>query len=262
MVLKGVAMRLDQKYALITGGAAGIGKAMALRFAQEGAHVCTADMDETGGGETARLVERMGRKALAIKTDVADAARVKEMVAGVMAAWGRIDILVNNAGNKHANSVTDTPDELWRRILAVHLDGTFYCCREVVPHMVAAGGGKIINIASIVGKLAIANRGAYTTAKGGIAAFTRELAWELGGANINVNAIAPGFVAVATQTMNISNPRVMEGILAMTPKRRLGQPEDIANTALFLASEEADFVNGVVLTVDGGWTAGKEPLAR
>jgi len=268
--------RLAGKVALITGAARGIGAAIAQRFADEGAHVVINDLDRAAAEATAAP---LGGEALA--ADVSDSASVADMFAELARRHSRLDVLVNNAGisgmesdpgrtqeniarslqqaaeaaaggpiETHLDSVLDLSDEEWRRMLAVHLDGTFYCCREALRIMAAQGGGVILNMGSIMGTAGGAGAPHYCAAKAGILGFTRSLARDVVTRGIRVNAIAPGWIAT---DMIAPLGEMLALIEAQTPMRRLGEADDIAWAAVYLASEEAKFVTGQVVSPNGGW---------
>ena len=243
--------RFSGKVALITGGARGIGRATAQAFAAEGARVIVADVDADAAEATARA---LGGGAIGLGIDVADPQSVKTVVATALSRAERIDVLVNNAGITRDASLLKTSDEAWDSVIAVNLSGTFYVTREVAPHMVARGSGAIINASSIVGVYGNFGQSNYVATKSGVIGMTRVWARELGRKGVRVNAIAPGFIAT---DMTAKMPEdVLEGMKKKTPLGRLGTPEDVARAYVFLASDEASFINGQVLGVDGGLVAG------
>jgi len=243
--------RFTGKVALITGGARGIGRATAQAFAAEGARVIVADVDADAAEATARA---LGGGAIGLGIDVADPQSVKSVVATALSRAERIDVLVNNAGITRDASLLKTSDEAWDAVIAVNLSGTFYMTREVAPHMVARGSGAIINASSIVGVYGNFGQSNYVATKSGVIGMTRVWARELGRKGVRVNAIAPGFIAT---DMTAKMPEdVLEGMKKKTPLGRLGTPEDVARAYVFLASDEASFINGQVLGVDGGLVAG------
>ncbi|HEX6839612.1 MAG TPA: 3-oxoacyl-[acyl-carrier-protein] reductase [Polyangia bacterium] len=243
--------RFSGKVALITGGARGIGRATAQAFAAEGARVIVADVDTDAAEATARA---LGGGAIGLGIDVADPQSVKTVVATALARAERIDVLVNNAGITRDASLLKTSDEAWDAVIAVNLSGTFYVTREVAPHMVARGSGAIINASSVVGVYGNFGQSNYVATKSGVIGMTRVWARELGRKGVRVNAIAPGFIAT---DMTAKMPEdVLEGMKKKTPLGRLGTPEDVARAYVFLASDEASFINGQVLGVDGGLVAG------
>lgn len=246
--------------ALVTGAARGIGAAIAEALTANGARVAVADIDAAGAEATAARLAG----GIACETDVRDAAHVERAVAATMAAFGRIDILVNNAGVNtlsHRVDIDDFPPAEWRRIIGVDLDGVYEVSRQVVPRMRARGGGRIVNIASVVGLVPLRLQSAFAAAKAGAINLTRAMALELGPAGIRVNAVAPGSVLTEVTrrlfyaedgSFHARVDRLMQHI----PLGRPGTPQEIANAVLFLASEDSACVHGHILTVDGGWTAG------
>jgi 3-oxoacyl-[acyl-carrier protein] reductase len=243
--------RLSGKVALITGGARGIGRATAQAFAAEGARVIVADVDAEASEATARS---LGGGAIGLPIDVADPESVKSVVATALSRTERIDVLVNNAGITRDASLLKTSDEAWDSVIAVNLSGTFYMTREVAAHMVARGSGAIINASSVVGVYGNFGQSNYVATKSGVIGMTRVWARELGRKGVRVNCIAPGFIAT---DMTAKMPEdVLEGMKKKTPLGRLGAPEDVARAYVFLASDEASFINGQVLGVDGGLVAG------
>jgi 3-oxoacyl-[acyl-carrier protein] reductase len=243
--------RFSGKVALITGGARGIGRATAQAFAAEGARVIVADVDADAAEATARA---LGGGAIGLAIDVADPQSVKSVVATALSRAERIDVLVNNAGITRDASLLKTSDEAWDSVIGVNLSGTFYVTREIAPHMVARGSGAIINASSIVGIYGNFGQSNYVATKSGVIGMTRVWARELGRKGVRVNAIAPGFIAT---DMTAKMPEdVLEGMKKKTPLGRLGTPEDVARAYVFLASDEASFINGQVLGVDGGLVSG------
>jgi 3-oxoacyl-[acyl-carrier protein] reductase len=253
-------MRLKDKVALITGGAAGIGKATALRFAEEGAQVVICDVDQKAGERT---LTEIGPDAAFFGVDVTDRGSVDSWVESVLEKYDRIDILVNNAGIvrdsllvkiKDGELVRQMPEKDFDLVVAINLKGVFNCTQAVVPAMIRQGGGVILNATSIVGIDGNIGQTNYIATKAGVIGMTKAWARELGRHNIRVNAVAPGFTA--TEILTSMPDKVLAGMKARTPLGRLGQPQDIANAYLFLASDEASFISGDVLRVDGGIVIG------
>jgi 3-oxoacyl-[acyl-carrier protein] reductase len=253
-------MRLQDKVALITGGAAGIGKATAIRFAEEGASVVICDVDTKSGEKT---LKELGPDAAFFRVDVTDRGSVDSWVKSVLEKFGRIDVLVNNAGIvrdsllvkvKEGELIRQMPEDDFDLVVAINLKGVFNCTQAVAPAMVRQGGGVILNASSIVGMDGNLGQTNYIATKAGVIGMTKVWARELGRHNIRVNAVAPGFTA--TDIISSVPDNILEGMMKRTPLGRLGQPLDIANAYLFLASDEASFISGNVLRVDGGLVVG------
>ena len=248
-------MRLQNKIAIITGAGSGIGRGIALAFIKEGAKVTVADWSEEGGKETVEQIKKEGGEAVFVKTDVSKAEDIDKMAQTCLDKFGRIDILVNNAGIVKSNSLHETPEKDWDAVLNVNLKSVFLSSKRVIPEMLKQGKGKIINIASIAGLVGFDKIGPYCASKGGIIALTREMALEYAPKKINVNCIAPGVIKTAMTKDMLTDPATKQFLESSTLYPRLGEPEDIAMAAVYLASDESDFVNGEVLVVDGGWIA-------
>ena len=241
---------LDSKVALVTGAGRGIGKEISLTFAKEGADVVCLDLDPESASSTAREVEELGRRSMSLKCDVSNLSEVEGAFKSALDKFGRIDILVNNAGITRDNLLLKMSQEEWDLVLKVNLKGAFNCCKAIIKHMMKQRSGKIINIASIIGLIGNVGQTNYAASKGGLIAFTKALAKELATRNINVNAIAPGFIRTA---MTEALPEeIREQMLKNIPLGRFGEPSDVANVALFLASPLSDYITGQVLVVDGG----------
>ncbi|MFB7155818.1 3-oxoacyl-ACP reductase FabG [Lysinibacillus sp. NPDC056232] len=239
-------MRLNNKVAIITGAANGIGYAAAERFIEEGAFVVIADFNEDAGVSAA---QHLGDQALFVQVDVADRESVKNLVATVIEQIGRVDILVNNAGITRDAMLTKMTEDQFHQVLDVNLTGVFNCTQEVIPHMIAAGGGKIINTSSVSGVYGNVGQTNYAATKAAIVGMTKTWAKELGRKGINVNAVAPGFTE--TDMVKKMPENVLAQMRSIVPLQRLGTPRDIANAYLFLASDEASYVHGHTLHVDG-----------
>jgi len=248
-------MRLKDKIAIITGAGSGIGRGAALAFAREGAKVLVADWGEETGQETVELIKKQGGEAMFVKVDVSNSADVANMVKQCLASYGSVDILFNNAGIVKMGALHETAEADWDQVIDVNLKGIFLCSKAVIPQMLKQGKGKIVNTASIAGLVAFDQLGPYCASKGGIIALTREMAVEYAPKKINVNCIAPGVIKTAMTKDMLNDPATVKGFTALTPYPRLGEPEDIAMAAVYLASDESDFVTGNILVVDGGWTA-------
>jgi len=253
-------MRLKDKVALITGGAAGIGKATAQRFIEEGAKVVLCDVDGETGPVTAK---GLGPSAEFYQVDVMDRQAVQEWVDGVAKEYGHLDILVNNAGVlRDSQLVKVKDDDLVKQmaesdfdlVIGVNLKGVFNCTQAVAPHMIRQGSGVVLNASSVVGLDGNFGQTNYVATKAGVIGMTKVWARELGRHNIRVNAVAPGFTA--TEMVMQMPEKILAGMRSRTPLGRLGQPRDIANAYLFLASDEASFISGAVLRVDGGIVVG------
>ena len=269
-------MRLKDRVALVTGGGSGIGRAIALRFAQEGARVVVNDLKKEAAEEVARAA---GGGALAIPADVSDSGQVRAMFEEVERSVGGLDVLVNNAGigatssaeaqrirekldthimqvisgqgvQTHLDVTESLTDEAWHRMIGVHLNGTFFCTREALRLMGRRGAGAIVNMSSVAALTGLESVPHYSAAKGGILAFTRAVAREVASRNIRVNAICPGFID--TPMTERMTELVRKAVLIRTPLGRLGEPDDIAATALFLASDDASFITGQWISPNGG----------
>jgi NAD(P)-dependent dehydrogenase (short-subunit alcohol dehydrogenase family) len=251
------AAALAGKVALVSGAAAGIGRAISLAFASAGAAVATADIDLTGAQETARLVEAAGARAIAWACDVAVEGDSLAAVATVRDMFGRLDILVSGAAPQdRGGTILETDPAEWQRVVAVNLTGSFLLCRAALPLMIESGGGSVILIASQLGRVGSAGRPAYCATKGALIQLAKVMAIDHAGDSIRVNALSPGAVETARLTRRYGSFEAARA--ALGPKhlqRRLGQPEEIAAAAVFLASDAASFVTGSDLLVDGGYTA-------
>jgi len=243
-------MKLEGKVALITGGARGIGREIALLFAKEGADIAICDVNKEVAAATQKEIEAFGRRALSFETDVTALKQVEEMTNIILDNFKHIDILVNNAGITKDNLLLRMSEEDWDRVLAVNLKGVFNCTKAVSRVMVKQRSGNIVNIASIIGIMGNAGQANYAASKGGIISFTKSIAKELASRNINVNAVAPGFIQTAmTDKLKSDQKSAMQ---ANIPLNRLGVALDIANACLFLASADAAYITGQTLVVDGG----------
>ena len=243
-------MLLKDKVALVTGGARGIGRAIALAFAQEGAHVVIGDVNLEVAQKTAAEIEGLGRKALALKFDVTNFADTGVALNKILDKFSKVDILVNNAGITKDALMLRMSQQDWDAVLSVNLGGTFNCIKAVSRLMIKQRSGKIISIASIIGIIGNPGQANYSASKAGIIALTKTAAKELASRNINVNAVAPGFIqTVMTDKLTEEQRKAM---LANIPLNRLGVPDDVAQACLFLASSESGYITGQTIVVDGG----------
>jgi NAD(P)-dependent dehydrogenase (short-subunit alcohol dehydrogenase family) len=248
--------RLKGKVAIITGGASGIGQATARLFAAEGAAVCVGDVDAASGEATVADITTRGGQGLFVRADVSSAGDAEHLVAAAVDRWGAVHVLHNNAYWARGGKTVLTLEEAdWDRTLDVSLKGMYLMGRAVVPHMLRAGGGSIVNMASAVGLMGTRANPAYAAAKGAVISFTKSLAIDFGKQGIRANCIAPGSIATAANAERRRDPRWAEYILEHTLLARTGEPEDIASAALFLASDESAYVTGITLVVDGGATS-------
>lgn len=249
-------MRLKGKVAIITGAASGIGKATALLFAQHGAKVVVADIDKPGGNQTVANIKEYNNEAAFIHTDVTIRDNTVQMVEHTVRIFGKLDILLNNAGIAMRLPVADLSEADWHRCLDVNLNGVFLCSKAAIPAMKQNGGGSIINMSSIYGLVGADVRAAYVASKGAVTNLTRGMALDYAEDNIRVNCICPGFVETPLVAGVVRTPEEYQKLANKHPMRRLGQPDEIAYGALYLASDESAFVTGIALPIDGGYTAG------
>ena len=248
--------RLKGKVAIVTGGSSGIGRATVQLFAMEGARVAVGDIDEAGGNETVRLARVAGGDAFFLHTDVSRASDAIALVAAAVERWGALHVLHNNAyWAPTGRSVLNTTEEEWDRTQAITLKSMYLLSRAAIPEMLKAGGGSIVNMASVAGVVGSANFSAYAAAKGGVVALTKSMATDFGKKGIRVNCIAPGPIDTPAIAQLKRDPAWLERQVNRLLLNALGRPEDIAYAALYLASDEAAFVTGLTLLVDGGATA-------
>ncbi|HNS98647.1 MAG TPA: 3-oxoacyl-ACP reductase FabG [Polyangiaceae bacterium] len=254
---------LEDKVVIITGAASGLGRAGALRFAQEGARVAAWDVDENKAKDLKTAIEQAGGKGLFQFVDVSRSESVNKAVDEVVAAWGRVDVLINNAGIvrdsqlvkwKDGQVAAQMADDAFNRVIDVNLRGVFHCTRAVVPEMIRQGGGAIVSTSSVVGLYGNFGQTNYVAAKAGVIGMTKTWARELGKYKIRANVVAPGFIG--TEILTSMPPKVLENMVAHTPLGRIGDPKDIAEAYVWLASDAASFVTGAVLSVDGGLVNG------
>lgn len=248
--------KLDGKVAVVTGAAMGIGRSTAVLFAKEGARVVIADVDEEQAEETSRMIAEVGGEALFARTDVSKSEDVEAAINAAVETFGGIDVLHNNAAVALGAPVVDTTDELWSRVLDVNLGGVYRGCRYAIPHMIRNGGGSIINSTSVQALRGFAGWAAYAASKGGIFSLTQQVALEYAKYNVRVNSIAPGTIMTPLNEKVFEEAEDPEALIEtwnrMHPIGRFGQPEEVAEAALFLASDSSSFVTGHCLIVDGG----------
>jgi NAD(P)-dependent dehydrogenase (short-subunit alcohol dehydrogenase family) len=248
--------RLAGKVAIITGAASGIGRAAAEMFAGEGAAVVVADVQEDAGKGLVAALNDRGARAIFTRTDVADPADVEAMVAAAVDTYGRLDILFNNAGIEGETAPTaETTLDAWSRIITVNLTGVFLGCRYAIPAMLANGGGSIVNNASVAALVGFPGFAAYCASKGGMVQLTKAAALEYATQNIRVNCLCPGVIDTPMVARAASDPEVRAMLEQIEPVGRFGRPEEVAALALFLASDEASFITGAIIPVDGGLVA-------
>ena len=248
-------MRLKDKVAIITGGASGIGKATAILFAEHGAKIAVADIDENGANQTLAAIHDAGKEAIYVQTDVTISDNTERMVAETVSRYGKLDILLSSAGIAMRLPVADLSETDWHRCLDVNLTGVYLCAKAAIPAMRMNGGGSIINLSSIYGLVGADVRAAYVASKGGVTNLTRGMALDYAEENIRVNCICPGFVETPLVAGVVKTPQEYRNLADRHPMRRLAQPEEIAYGALYLASDESAFVTGIALPIDGGYTA-------
>ncbi len=253
--------RFEGKVALITGGGSGLGRASAVRLASESAAVVIADIDPEGGKETCRQVEEAGGRALFCLADVRKAVDAERMVAETVRAFGRLDVLFPSAGVGAGGTVVDTSEEDWDRVVNLDLRGVYLSCKYAIPEMCKVGGGAIVLVSSIGGLRG--NWGAsFCAAKGGVVNLTRHMAVAHAPENIRVNCICPGYIATSIIQGILDDPEALERASARHPMGRIGRAEEVAATVAFLASDEASFITGAILAVDGGYLAAGPGRAR
>lgn len=256
---RAVTMRLEGKVAVITGGSDGIGKAIALTFVREGAKVVIASRDEEKGSRAVKELKAVG-EASYLKVDVSDSQQVRRIVQETVQRYGSIDILVNNAALCPPGDVVTTTEATWDEVIGVNLKGVFLCSKYTVPHMQKKGGGAIVNIGSINSLMAMENEAAYDASKGGVLMLTKAMALDFARSNIRVNCICPGAIETPMLTASLNtakDPKAARAALIQKhPLRRTGKPEEIAQTALFLAANDSSFITGATIPVDGGILAG------
>jgi len=253
-----MAGRVSGKVALITGGGSGIGRATAIVFGREGAKVAIADYNRDGGEQTVRMIKDAGGQALFIEANVAIAKQAEAMIAKTIETYGRLDCAFNNAGieGQVGANIADCSEDNWGRIIAVNLTGVFLCMKYEIPQMLKQGGGSIVNTASAAGLVGLPGGTAYVASKHGVAGLTKSAALEYAKSGIRINAVCPGFIRTAMVERVIDGGSISEeAMIASEPIGRIGKPEEIANVVLFLCSDDASFVTGLPMPVDGGYVA-------
>ena len=243
-------MKLKNEVTIVTGAGSGIGKETALLFAKEGAKVVVADINEKSGMETVEEIKKSDGEGIFVKLDACNRELAKHMVEETLKKYGKIDVLINNAGIVQDALLAKMTEEQWDKVINVNLKGTFNCIQAVADAMIQQGKGVIINTSSVVGLYGNVGQVNYSAAKAGLIGMTKTLAKELGKKGIRVNVVAPGFI-MTPMTANVPE-KVLEMMKEKTPLRKLGEPRDVANAYLFLASNDAKYVNGTVLSIDGG----------
>jgi NAD(P)-dependent dehydrogenase (short-subunit alcohol dehydrogenase family) len=246
---------LEKKVAIITGGTKGLGYGMSVAFAQAGANVVVCSRTPLECSAVSQELSRYGKRCLGISADITKLEEIENLVQSVTDIFGTIDVLVNNAGTNFSMPVVKVTSDIWDAILSVHLKGPFFCAQVVGKQMIKQKHGKIINISSILGTIGEPNSSVYAIAKGGVNQLTRALAIEWAPYNIQVNAIAPGYVATKLTKEILEDEKIAKYIIRKIPLKRLGLPEDIAGGAVYLASDLANYVTGQIFHIDGGWTA-------
>ncbi len=258
-------MRLEGKVALITGGGSGLGQATAQLFASEGARIVVADLSDENAAQAVEKIAEAGGEATSVSGDVSVNQDAERMVVRAVESYGRIDVVVNSVGVNSRNAAPPgaSDEEVWDRIIDVNLKGTYLISYHAVPEMKKTGGGAIVNVASIMGlvgyPIGIPGIGGgfnpYTSSKGGVVNFTRNLAVDVAKDNIRVNCLCPGFIETNLTRTFLSQPEIHKALVDRHPMGRLGRPEEVANAALYLASDDSAYVTGTALPVDGGYTA-------
>lgn len=241
---------LKNKAAIVTGGARGIGKTIVMAYAEQGCNVLVSDIDLEGAQATAKEAESKGVKAIAVQGDVSNADDVTKMINACVETFGQVDILVNNAGITRDTLLMRMKEEDWDLVLKINLKGAFLCTKQVIRPMMKAKGGKIVNISSVVGVMGNAGQANYSASKAGLIGFTKSVAKEVAAKNIQVNAIAPGFIQ--TEMTDHLKEDVKEAYMSAIPAKDFGSPDDVAKAVLFLSSSASDYITGQVLNVDGG----------
>lgn len=249
---------LQGQVALVTGGGSGIGRATALAFSQEGIKVVVADISIQGGEQTVQMIKQDGGEAFFIRTDVSKADEVETLVRKSVETYGQLDYAFNNAGIEGEQATTaDYPVSEWKRLISINLTGVWLCMKYEIPQMLKKGGGAIVNMSSILGTVGFANACAYVTAKHGVIGLTKTAALEYATQGIRVNAVCPAFIETPMLERGglLSDPEIRAQLVSLHPLQRLGEPEEVAGAILWLCSEEASFVTGHAMLIDGGYVA-------
>lgn len=253
-----IGKELKGKVALITGAGSGIGRAIALLFAREGAKIVVADISEADGEKSVGLIKKAGGEAVFVEGDVSKAEVARRMADAAVGEYGKLDILCNNAGIESVGTIVDVSEEKWEKVINVNLKGTFLCSKYAIPRIIERGGGVVINIASVLGLIGSKGEAAYCASKGAIVSLTRAMALDFASQNIRVNCICPGSVLTPTFRRVIGSSgdyeRAFKKNLEKIPLKRVAEPEEIAYAALYLASDKSSYVTGSVLVIDGGWS--------
>lgn len=247
-------MKLKNKVAIVTGGGTGIGRGISIMLAKEGAYVAVCGRRKDPLETTVKEIENSGGEAIYVETDVTSVDQIQEMVETTLMKWGQIDILVNNAGVYIPDDIMATSETEWEKVLNVDVKGVFLVSKAVLPHMLKQEKGKILNIASIAGLFGFEKSAAYCAAKGAVVNLTREMALDYAPRGISVNAIAPGVIESDMTKPMLSDDASKDSFLTNIPVGRIGKPKDIAHAAVFLVSDESEYIVGQTIVVDGGWT--------
>ena len=250
-------MKLQNRVAIVTGGGKGIGREICLGLSKQGAKIVIADLDIENSNKVIEEIKDSGSEAIAIKTDISNENSVKNLILETIKKFNKIDILINNAGIRHVKKLDDHNLNDWNDMLSVNLTGPYICCKAVIPEMKKVGKGKIINFGSIASFMGRPDRVGYVAAKSGVLGLTRALAIDLKGTNINVNTICPGLISTPFNKKYAEDPTHGEKWGKETIVGRWGLPSDIVGAAIFLSSDDSDFINGTEIKIDGGWLAAK-----
>ena len=250
-------MKLQNRVAIVTGGGKGIGREICLGLSKQGAKIVIAELDIENSNKVIEEIKDSGSEAISIKTDISNENSVKDLILETIKKFNKIDILINNAGIRHVKKLDDHNLNDWNDMLSVNLTGPYICCKAVIPEMKKVGKGKIINFGSIASFMGRPDRVGYVAAKSGVLGLTRALAIDLKGTNINVNTICPGLISTSFNKKYAEDPTHGEKWGKETIVGRWGLPSDIVGAAIFLSSDDSDFINGSEIKIDGGWLAAK-----